>query len=125
MRASVLVLTALLAASVAGQTRAPGIRNYHDWKRLRAQARTAADFRVLQQWCVSQVGVCRRKAADYESELRQYQANPPSRAVAKQPPYDQELKTLIAHYQELAEHWKDLAAVMSDKAKELDAAGVK
>ena len=125
MRTSFLVLTALLAASVAGQTRTTPIRSYRDWKRLRTQAHTAADFRVLQEWCVSQVVVYRRKAADYEAELRQYEANPSSRAVPKQPPYDQGLKTLIAHYQELATHWNDLAALVASRAAELDAAAVK
>jgi hypothetical protein len=125
MRASILVLTALLAASASGQTSAPAIRSYHDWKRMRTLARTGADFRALQQWCVSQVEIYRRKAADYQTELREYQANLSSRALPKQPPYDQDLKSLIAHYQDLAKHWHDLAAAMAGKAGELDAAGVK
>ena len=125
MRTSVLVLTALLAVSASSQIREPAIRTYHDWKRLRAQARTAADFRVLHRWCMSQVEAYRRRAADYEAELRQYQADPAARAVPKQPPFDQDLKTRIAHYQDLAKHWNDLAAVMAAKADELKAEGGK
>jgi len=123
MRGSVCVfLAATLLAAAAAQTEGSEVKTYRDWKRLRAQARTAGDFHKLDAWCEKQAELYQGRAASYEAELHDYYRNPSARPVPKTPPFEQNLKTLIAHYRDLAKTWSHLATVMSGKAAELDSA---
>jgi len=123
MRGSIGVFLAATLLAVAGaQTEGSEVKTYRDWKRLRAQARTAGDFHKLDAWCEKQAELYQKRAAGYEAELHDYYRNPSARPVPKTPPFEQNLKTLIAHYRDLARTWSDLAAVMSQKAAELNSA---
>jgi hypothetical protein len=117
----VFALLVLRPAPIAGQDAAHSKsavaipKNSHEWKRLRASARTADDFHALSEWCVLQAELYRRKQADCEGELRDYYAkdrfNPP-----KPPGRDVALKNDIATYRERAKHWSELAGRYSAKA---------
>ncbi|HKE27744.1 MAG TPA: hypothetical protein VKB88_35555 [Bryobacteraceae bacterium] len=122
MRGIIALAAALLAGTAAAQNAAPEVKTYGDWKRLRAHAHTADEFRKLSVWCSSQAGLYRRKAEGYEAKLKDYYANPSFRAEPKYPSAGQQLKTLIAHYRELAQHWEDLEAAMNGKAEQIEAA---
>jgi len=117
-----LLMSALLVGMAAAQNQDGALKTSRDWKRLRAQAHTEADFGKLAQWCQTQAELYRKKAGDYEVELREYYANPSARPVPKYPPADQNLKSLIAHYRDLSKHWDEMAGMMIGKAAELAAA---
>ena len=92
MRGSVGVFLAatLLAAAVA-QTEGSEVKTYRDWKRLRAQARTAGDFHKLDAWCEKQAELYQKRAAGYEAELHDYYRNPSEQA--RPVPQDPSLRT--------------------------------
>lgn len=90
---------------------------------MRARAHTADEFRALGKWCSSQAEAYRRKAEAYEIELKDYSANPSFRADPQYPSTGQQLKTLVAHYRELAQHWGELGAAMNTKAQQQETAG--
>jgi hypothetical protein len=121
MRKAVLAAAALMAGAAVAQTATPEIEGYRDWKRLRAEAHTAEEFRKLAEWCSTQVSLNRAKAAMYDLEWKHYYSNPTFRAEAKYPSREQQLKTLVAHYRELSKHWEDLGAEMRGKAEHLQA----
>jgi hypothetical protein len=95
--------TALPAAATRGR-----IQNTREYRALRKRAKTADDFKALSAWCSDQSAVCRRKIAQLEAELNDYQPGSP-RPGQKYPPRDQTLRNLIAHYRIVAANWQKTA----------------
>ena len=123
----------LLLASIAGYTRAQPavpqpeaasrnrIHNTRGYKALCKRAKTADDFKALSAWCADQSAVCRRKVAQLEAELKEYNASSP-RPGPKYPPRDQTLRDLIAHYRLLSAKWQESAENYMGRLAKLESA---
>lgn len=117
--------SAAMQNAEAGSSRvAPdGPKNTHEWKRLRAEARTSDDFLALAKWCESRAGAYRAKQAASEAELREYYAAGRFFNQSKNAPRrDEVLKREIETDEKLVKHWTELGGIYVSKAQELEAA---
>jgi hypothetical protein len=118
-RLALLVVASTLLAHTQTAASNPSTMTYREWKRLRAHARTAAEFHTLAEWARSKAELYRKKQADAEAALREYYANSGPQAVPKYPQRDLSIKLDIAHYRDLAKHWSEIEHVCFLKAVEL------
>jgi hypothetical protein len=99
--------------------------NSREWKQLRVKARSQEDFQALSTWCESQAEACRKKQANYETELREYYEkyccfNP----IKSRPRRDEILNNEIRTCKKEVKRWSDLAILYAGKAKALEAASI-
>jgi hypothetical protein len=80
------------------------------YRQLRAEAKTTAEFRQLAVYADQHAAENRKKAAECQEELDKYLSgtNPPP-AVPKHPTRVETLKSLIAHHRIAAERWAGLS----------------
>jgi hypothetical protein len=94
----------------------------HEYRRLRSQARTAADFRALAQQCQSRSEFYRRSQSAIQAELAAQHVQSSPQSVVKHPTRGQSLKNLADSYGELSRQWEALGTECSGKAIQLEAA---
>jgi hypothetical protein len=100
------------------------IQNSREYKRLCKRAKSADDFKALSAWCSDQSTACRRKIAELEAELNDYNSRP-SPVGPKYPPRDQTVRDLISHYRILAGKWQESAEDYTSRLARLEAANRK
>jgi hypothetical protein len=118
-RLALLVVASTLLAHPQTAASNPSTMTYRAWKRLRAHARTAAEFHTLAEWAGSRAELYRKKQVEAEAALRKYYANSGPQAVPNYPQRDLSIKLDIAHYRDLAKHWSEIERVCSLRAVEL------
>jgi hypothetical protein len=100
------------------------IQNSRENKGLCKSAKSADDFKALSMWCSDQSTLCRRKVAEPEAELKDYNSRPSPKGP-KYPPRDQTIRDLISHYRILAAKWQESGENYTSRLATLEVANTK
>ena len=126
-RSIVLLIGVLLVAiqPAAPQAQSAATVTTKVWKRLRSKAKTAEEFRACANWCRSQASIHQETLAQYEAELKAYNARPAGRQGPKYPPTSESIREHAEYYRRLVKHWSDLAKSYDAKASAAEASAQK
>ena len=95
----------------------PAGLSMNQFRHLRAEAKTSAEYRQLAEFADRQAADSRKKAAECQQELDGYRSgSAPYPAIPKYPSRAQTLTSLIYHYRQTAERWEGFSKEYVAKA---------